>query len=254
VIHWERRDAVGIATIDRPERRNALSAEGCDDLRDRLTRDADCRVVVIHGTGDVFCAGADLGSRFAEGEGARIEGDPFRPAFDELVEAIVTYPMPVMAAMAGPALGAGLQLALACDLRIAAPDARLGIPAARLGVHLSPGNIARVAQVAGQGVARDVFLGDRLYSGTEALTCGLVQRVADDPVAAGLEWAESIATLAPLSISGHKRALNLLAASPFGADALTEITANEREAFASADLAEGIAAFAEKRSPNFRGR
>ena len=255
MIRWETRDRVGIATIDRPERRNALSAELCIQLGEHLGDDPSLHAVVITGAGGTFCAGADLGARFGDSHDASPShgGDTFRPSFEAMLGAVVDYPAPVLVAMDGPALGAGLQLAVASDLRVAAPDAVLGIPAGRLGVHLSAPNIARLAQVVGQGVARDLLLGSTVLSGDEALACGLVQRVATNPLAAALEWADEIATLAPLTLAGHKRALNLLAAAPYDTQALAEVAELERRAFDSDDLREGIAAFAEKRPARFEG-
>jgi len=253
VIHWETRDGIGVATIDRPERRNALNAELCEQLSQHLAGDPSLRAVVIGGAGGTFCAGADIGGRFG-GDEASHGGDTFRPSFETALQRVVDYPAPVIAAMAGPTLGAGLQLAVACDLRVASPDATLGIPAGRLGVHLSAPNLARLGQLVGQGVARDLLLGSRVLRGNEALACGLVHRVVGDPLAAATEWANEIATLAPLTLAGHKRALNLLAAAPYDADALAEIAQLERQAFDSEDLREGMAAFAEKRRADFKGR
>lgn len=252
MIHWETREHVGVATIDRPERRNALSAEVCTQLGRHLADNPSLRAVVITGAGGTFCAGADLVTRFGTDNPSH-GGDTFRPVFEATIDAVVDYPAPVIAAMAGPALGAGLQLAVACDLRVAAPDATLGIPSGRLGVHLSAPNLARIGQLVGQGLARDILLGGRTLSGEQALACGLVQRLADDPLALATEWADEIAALAPLSVAGHKRSLNLLAAAPYDADALTEIAELERRAFDSDDLREGLAAFSEKRRAQFRG-
>ena len=253
MIHWETREHVGVATLDRPERRNALSVELCTQLGRHLADNPSLRAVVITGAGGTFCAGADLGTRFGADEPSH-GNDTFRPVFEATIDAVVDYPAPVIAAMAGPALGAGLQLAVACDLRVAAPDASLGIPAGRLGVHLSAPNVARLAQLVGQGVARDILLGSRNLTGVEALTCGLVHRLGDDPRRLAIEWADEIAALAPLSLAGHKRALNLLATAPYDDDALAEIAALERRAFDSDDLREGMAAFNEKRPARFRGR
>jgi enoyl-CoA hydratase/carnithine racemase len=257
VIRWERRGAIGFAVIDRPERRNALDASLCDDLLACLRDTSDLRAIVIGGSGDkAFCAGADLGRRAVDAEGGLEHGggDTFRPAFEALLDAIVGSPAPVIAAVNGAALGAGMQLAVACDLRVVAPNATFGIPAARLGVMLSASNIARLAMLVGQATARDLLLSARTLTIDEADRVGLVQRRADDALAASCALGEEIAALAPLSVSAHKRALNLVAAATAaGDDARVEMTELEVQAFASDDLREGLSAFAERRTPNFEG-
>jgi enoyl-CoA hydratase len=253
VIRFEVDGRVGIATIDRVERRNALDSEHCDQLRTALATNPDLRAIVVAGAGTAFCAGADLGTRFADGGGRG--ADTFRPAFELVLDAIVDYPAPVVAAIHGPAIGAGMQLAVACDLRIAGPRARLAIPGGNLGILLSPTNITRLAVLVGQGAARDFLLAGRSVHAAEATTIGLVQRTADDPIAAARELATEIAALAPLTVQGHKRALNLVAAqAALGAEAVAEVSALEAAAFSSHDLEEGMAAFAEKRTPRFEGR
>lgn len=258
MIHWsEPQPHVGLAVIDRPERRNALNAELCDDLRGRLDAARDLRAVVITGEGSAFCAGADLARRSSDTAGGLEHGggDTFRPAFEQLLDAIVDLPAPVIAAVNGHALGAGMQLAVACDFRVVAPRATLGIPAAKLGVVLSAANIRRLAQLVGPGVARDVLLTGRALDADEAERVGLVHRRADDARVAGLALAGELAALAPLTVQGHKRALNLVAAAGRLDDAArAEIAALEATAFASDDLQEGLAAFAEKRPPEFRGQ
>ena len=256
MIRFEVRGFVGLATIDRIERRNALNGELCEQLRDLLVAHPDLRAVVITGAGSAFCAGADLVTRFEQSETtAHGPVDTFRPAFEELLDAIVDHPAPVVAAVNGPAIGAGMQLAVACDLRVAAPGAKFAIPGGRLGVHLSPRNIWRVAMLAGQGAARDFLLAGRTVDADEALRMGIVQRLGDDALADALAIADDIAASAPLTTRGHKRSLNLVAEAQWlSADARTEIAALEAEAFASEDLQEGMAAFAEKRTPNFTGK
>jgi enoyl-CoA hydratase len=251
-IRWETRGHVGVATIDRPEKRNALSADLCRQLHAHLDGAPGLRAVVITGAGEkAFCAGADLVVRAAETESA--SDDSFNPPFEAMLEAIVAYPAPVIAAVNGHAIGAGMQLAVACDLRVVAPNATFAIPAGKLGVFLSPENIARLAALVGQGAARDLLLAARSYDVDEAAAIGLVQRRADDALAAALELAEQIAALAPLTVQGSKRALNLVAGAL--ADATHgEMRALQDRAFGSDDLREGLAAFAEKRTPGFEGR
>jgi enoyl-CoA hydratase/carnithine racemase len=289
VIRWETRGAVGLATIDRPERRNALSAAMCDDLRAHLEAEPDLRAVVITGAGTAFSAGADLDARFAASSGDTPDPassgdtpdpassgdtpdpassgdtpdpgvkDEFRPAFERMLDAVEAYPAPVVAAINGPALGAGTQLIVVCDLRVAGREATFGIPATQLGVMLSPENVQRLALLVGHADARDLLLTGRRISVGEALRIGLVHRITDDPLAAALELADEIATLAPLTVAGHKRALNAVTEhlgyrrGPDDA-ALSELDALVRDAFASDDLKEGLAAFQAKRPPRFQGR
>jgi enoyl-CoA hydratase len=253
VIRFEVDGRVGVATIDRTERRNALDADHCDQLRTALDGHRDLLAVVVTGAGSAFCAGADLGTRFSDGGGRG--ADTFRPAFERVLDAVVDHPAPVIAAIHGPAIGAGMQLAVACDIRVAGPDARLAIPGGRLGILLSPTNISRLVLLVGQGAARDFLLAGRSVDAHDALIVGLVQREAADPVMAALALAQEIATLAPLTVQGHKRALNLVAeAAALAPDARAEIDALERVAFGSHDLEEGMAAFSEKRPPRFEGR
>jgi len=252
VIRFEERGLVGFATIDRQERRNALNAELCAQLQSYLEQAAELRAIVITGAGTAFCSGADLVTRFAADGDATT--DTFRPAFEEVLDAIVAHPAPVLAAINGPAIGAGMQLAVACDVRVAALGARLAIPGGKLGIHLSARNIWRLAALVGQGAARDFLLAGRTVDAEEALRLGLVQYVEHDAAAAALSLAGEIAASAPLTVRGHKRSLNLVAEAQWlGPAARAEIGELEAHAFASNDLREGMAAFAEKRTPEFHG-
>ena len=258
-ILWEVQGNLGIALIDRPERRNALNGELCTELLARLREHDALGAVVIGGTGDrAFCAGADLGRRAVDTEAGSLEhggSDTFRPAFEALLDRIVDYPAPVIAAVNGAALGAGMQLAVACDLRVVAPGARFGIPAGRLGVIISTANVRRLVLTVGQATARDVLLTARTLDVDDAERVGLVQRRASDALTGATALADDVARLAPLSIGGHKRSLNAVAAtSTIGASDLEELGRREAEAFASRDLQEGLSAFAEKRPPMFEGR
>jgi enoyl-CoA hydratase len=257
VIRWSvPQEHVGVATIDRPDRRNALNAELCDALRAQLEESHALRAVVITGAGPAFCAGADILRRAHDTGGLEHGGgDTFRPAFERVLDAIVDHPAPVVAAVNGAALGAGMQLAVACDLRVVATDAKVGIPAAKLGVLLSAPNIRRLAVLVGQDAARDLLLTGRVMNADEVRDIGFTQRVVGDALAAALNLAAEIAKLAPLSVQGHKRALNIVSdASALDDGVVQQIRALEEGAFASADLQEGLAAFGEKRAPNFAGQ
>ncbi len=259
-VHFELRGFVGLATIDRPERRNALNGELCDELRAHLAANRNLRAVVITGAGSAFCSGADLVTRFAPAEPRAESGatepavDTFRPAFERVLDAIVDHPAPVIAAVNGAAIGAGTQLAVACDLRVAAMSARFAIPGGRLGVHLSARNIWRLATLVGQGAARDFLLAGSAVHAEEAMRLGLVQRLSTDVLTDALGLAGEIAESAPLTVQGHKRALNIVAEQVWlDARARGEIQELEAAAFASDDLQEGMAAFSEKRAPVFKG-
>ncbi len=257
MIRWETpADHVGLAILDRPERRNALNAELCDALRGHLEAAPDLRAVVIAGEGTAFCAGADIVRRTADHSGlAHGKQDSFRPAFELLCNAIENYPAPVIAAVHGPAIGAGTQFAVACDFRIAGPDAVFGVPASKLGIVLSPANITRLVRLVGHSNARDLLVTSRYVDRDEARRIGLVTRTVSDTRAEALAFASEIAALAPITVQGHKRAVNLVNdAATLDESAADEIRDLELTAFQSDDLQEGLAAFAEKRTPRFRGR
>jgi len=242
VIHLDDRGAVALLTIDRPDRRNALDHEALEQLLDAHRRSASARVLVLTGGGGHFCAGADLSG---------VEDGSFTDLLRELLATLRDDPRPLVAAVDGAALGAGTQLAIACDLRVATPAARFGIPAAKLGLMVDHWTIQRLSLLAGAGPTRAMLLGAEIYGGDDALRLGFVQRIGD--LAAALEWADELATLAPLTVAGMKLALNRLE-MPVGRGDDREVLDAWAAAWGSEDLEEGIAAFREKRPPIFTGR
>lgn len=231
---------VRLLTIDRPDRRNAVDlatigaiAEAVDEAR----RDGT-RVVVVAGAGGYFCSGADLGG---------VEDDEFTGALRRALDALRSPELVTVAAVDGVALGAGTQLAVSCDLRVATPGARFGVPAAKLGLAVDHETVRRLAQLAGDGTARSMLLAAEVIDGERAHAIGFVQRLGDLDEA--LAWATEIAALAPLTIAAHKQALET---TPPRADD-PEVEEARRRAWSSDDLQEGLAAFRERRAPAFRG-
>ena len=241
MIELERRDRVALVTLNRPEKRNAIDTEACVDLAAAVDEAVagGARALVLTGKGTNFCSGADL---------TGVESDGFVTTLYRTLAALKDVPICTIAAVHGAALGAGTQLAIACDLRVAAPDARFGIPAAKLGLMTDHWTAQRLASLAGPGPARAVLLACEELSAATALQLGLANR--DGHLDAALRWADEISRLAPLTIAGHKLALNRL--EPALSD--PDVDAAFARAWASEDLAEGQRARAERRPPDFRGR
>jgi len=233
---------VTIITMDRPDRRNALDLVSCRTLANRFGEAVagGARVIVLAGDGPHFCAGVDL---------TAVHDPDVISAVRNLVAVICDVPVPVIAAVQGAALGAGTQLALACDLRVVTPTARFGIPAARLGLMLDDRTVRRLALLAGHGPARAMLLGAQEIDAEGALRLGLAQRAGD--LADAQAWADEIAALAPLTLAGHKLTMNRLESGP-GGD--VDVARAYDRAWASADAIEGLAAFRERRRPSFEGR
>lgn len=239
----EKRDgALLVLTLDRPEKRNALSARLRRELIDALARDrrdTATRVVVLRGEGGkAFAAGADV-------EELAARSDAEQAAFlqpPNVYTAVSTHPKPVLAAVNGHALGAGLELAMACDLRIAAPAAKLGAPEVALGIIPGGGGTQRLPRLVGLGRASRMVLTGEAIDAATALAWGLVDEVADDPVARAKELGLAMAQRSPLALRLAKEALRASQES-------TLSTGLERErdlfllAFQSAEAKEAIRAF-----------
>lgn len=249
--------AVATLTLSRPSRRNALSVEMTRSFHtalDALDADGALRSVVVTGTPPAFCAGADFGD-FDETS----DRGGFLPLFQDLLDRMAHFRVPFVAAVAGPALGAGCQILAACDLRVVAADAKIGIPAARIGLQLDIVNLNRLVCEFGPAAARRLLLTGDPVDGAGAAALGFVHEVvtADEVVARARDWAEVVASRAPLSVSGHKAAIQAVVDGWWLGESDPD-HARHRDAsevaYASADLREGLAAFSEKRAPRFEGR
>ncbi|HEX6025496.1 MAG TPA: enoyl-CoA hydratase-related protein [Solirubrobacter sp.] len=246
------RPAAGVAriTIENAAKRNALDRPILEGLASALP-DLDARCLVLTGAGGVFSAGYDIADlspeRLAE-EAAELLTHPFEAA----LAALDAVEVPVVAAMGGHAFGGGLELALACDLRVCAAGAKLGMPPARLGVVYSHTGLRRFVDAIGAARTRELFLTARPITADTALAWGLVNEVTDDVEERALALAAEIASLAPLSLRGNKRVLRALHTDP-DPDVLAELHALRDAAFRSDDFAEGVRAFIEKRDPRWRG-
>lgn len=235
-------EALTLVTLDRPERRNALDHATLAELTAVIEGaiDRPTRVLILTGAAGHFCAGADL---------TGVEDATFASLLQGVLDRLRNVAFPTIAAIEGAALGAGTQLAVACDLRVATNDARFGIPAAKLGLMVNHWTVQRTASMLGPSTARAVLLAAEVVSGTDAHRLGLVNRIGSLPEA--LAWAEQIAALAPLTITGHKLMLNKLEAD-LGDD--PEVGLAFSRAWESQDFQEGIEAFRSRRSPRFHGR
>ena len=253
------RPAPGVVrlVLDNPDQRNAMSEEMTASwvrAVDALAGDRDVRVVVVTGEGSAFCSGGNT-SWIASEPDAGVDHlrDRMMPFYRAWLS-IRRLEVPTIAAVNGPAIGAGLCLALACDLRYAAAGAKLGAPFVRLGMHAGMGGTWLLPDVVGEAAARDLLLTGRVVDADEALRLGLVSRVApaDGLEAMVAEAAEGIAANAPIATRYTKVAL---ARGHADLEACLQWEALAQPAtLATADLQEGIRAAAEKRAPRFTGR
>jgi 2-(1,2-epoxy-1,2-dihydrophenyl)acetyl-CoA isomerase len=258
MIRTETNDAVTTIILDRPEKLNAFGGSMREDLLAVLRAadgDANCRVVVITGAGRAFCAGGDVEYM----SGLQKSGDlvAFRKLLDagrDIVTTIAEMPKPVIASVNGIAAGAGCNLALACDYRIASDTARFGETFVRIGLHPDWGGTWFLPRLAGPSRALEILMTGRMVDAAEALTIGMVDRVvpAADLAAQTATLTNAIAQGPPLAIAGIKRALAASRTNTLRAQVDIE-SENQLRAFLSRDAGEGMAAFFEKRAPKFRG-
>jgi enoyl-CoA hydratase/carnithine racemase len=252
-------DAVARLTICNPGKRNALDheildaiAQAMEDLDDGIAN----RCVIITGSEGMFSAGYDIGDIpdevFAE-EAERLVAHPFSRA----IEAVERFPFPTLAAINGHALGGGLELAVTCDLRVAASGVKLGMPPGRLGLIYSHTGIQKFLDTAGPARTRELFLTGRNVTGERAEQIGLVHEAiaAADVERLAVDLAAEIAGNAPLSLKGNKRIIGELLTFPrLSGKVEQEVIELRMSSFRTADFREGVKAFGEKRKPRWQGR
>ncbi|HEV2723250.1 MAG TPA: enoyl-CoA hydratase-related protein [Thermoleophilaceae bacterium] len=238
------------------ERRGALDQEILDALAETVVS-LDARCLVLTGSGPVFSAGYDL-ANLGEGEldkrAEQLVAHPFHAA----IEAIEAFPFPVIAQLNGHAIGGGLELALSCDIRMAARGIRMGMPPAKLGLVYSHTGLRRFLDLCGPGYTAELFHVGSNVDAARALEIGLVNHVVEpgELEARTTLMAGAIAANAPLSLKGNKRVIRTLQAHAAGLppDVERELVELRESCFRTGDFREGVRAFHEKRPPEWKGR
>ena len=256
-ILMERCDQVGVIIFNRPEVRNALTEgmwERFPSLVKQVAADHRVRVLVLRGAGDkAFAAGADireLDEALAHPESAIVH----RASVEEAMRALEDCPKPVLAIVAGFAMGGGCRLAVACDLRIAADNAQFGIPSAKLGYVISYECTRRLMALIGPGRTAQMLLTAQPIKAQEAFQIGLVEFLIPlaDLESTTFRLAEEMAKLSPTSLATAKEMVRALARDP-DMSSITDRTALLRRCLEGPDFREGVQAFKDKRAPEFRG-
>lgn len=252
-------EAVTRIRISNPERRNALDHEildGIADVMPKLDSGIENRCVLIVGAPPVFSAGYDIATiprETFERDAEALVAHPFHAA----MEALAGHPWPTVAAINGHCLGGGLELAITCDLRIAAAGAKLGMPPAKLGLVYGHTGLRKFLDTVGLARTKELFLTGRNFEAGRAEEVGLVHEVFEPEgfERAAVELAAEIAANAPLSMRGNKRAIEVLNQNRTLSEQQERgLIALRESCFGSEDLREGIEAFAEKREPHWKGR
>lgn len=254
----EARGPIRTITFNRPAQRNALKPVEWLHLRDLLVEiaaDRSARAIVIRGAGGrAFSSGYDIGALHELEQQGIVLSTPDDP-FEIALAAVVEHPLPIIAMVAGYAVGGGCTLAAGCDVRIVGASSRFGMPPAKLGLVYSATELRPFVDLIGPARTKWMFFSGRLIDAQRALQYGLVDEVLpdDELEAHSYALAEEIAANAPLSVQGTKLIVREMREAAASADAAERIAAEIQRVNRSADLAEGMLAFQEKRRPVFRG-
>jgi enoyl-CoA hydratase/carnithine racemase len=253
----EPREGVTRIRISNPDKRGALDHEILDALTE-VVQSSDSRCLVITGDGPVFSAGYDIGNFNDESAFADAAEKLVAHPFTDAIAALERYPFPVIAAINGHAIGGGLEMAVTCDLRIAARGVKMGMPPAKIGLIYGHTGLRRFIEVCGLPNTNELFFTGRNVDADRAYDMGLVNQVveADDLDRTVLSLAEEIAANSPLSLEGNKRILRTLRAMPgkLPPDVEAELVSLRESCFYTEDFREGVKAFGEKRRPQWKGR
>ena len=250
-------DGVVRLTISNPDKRGALDHEILDAITE-VVKSQDARCLVVTGDGPVFSAGYDIGNFTDESAFSEAAEKLVAHPFTDAIDALAAYRYPVIAAVNGHAIGGGLELAVTCDIRVAARGVKMGMPPAKIGLVYGHTGLRRFMEVCGLPNTNELFFTGRNVDADRAWHMGLVNQVVDgdDLEETVLSLAREIATNSPLSLEGNKRILTTLRQMP-GAlppDVEAELVELRESCFHTEDFREGIKAFGEKRRPKWKGR